>query len=211
MKRIVLLLVLVCMIFTVSCGKNEYVYSHITTHENTSSLSGVAVEFDKFCKNTYCLIEFTVSGDYTTKEYSYVDQRAVDAAIAEGLTGEDLEREKAFATLDMNLIGVPIKIEDVIFEDDNANVLENDTIWLVGDLSKHAESFPENSRFVAFAVMNDSEIPIDFMVTNNCLFYIDENECLVPFFEDQLFNGFVGISLEEFKAKAIEARTENAE
>lgn len=166
----------------------EYDYSKITTHHYESPGLSIPIAFEKICKSSSCLIEFTVSGDYRT------EQRDLSPSVTSKLIGADFLYDFAV---------VPVSIDKIIFQKEGVDVSQFDELWLLGAMNGYQESFVKGGRFIAFATVLDKsdpefkDVPMDLSISKE-VFFVDENEKLVPFFDIDPFMFFKDVKMDDF-------------
>lgn len=203
-KLLICFLTIIMLLSLSSCSnKNEsiieYDYSNIKTHHYESTMSSIPITFDTLCSSENCLVEFTVSGDsrIVEQEVSYEDLNITPHTVQYTV--------------------IPINIDKIVFQNENIDVSQFKEVWLPIMFSGYRDSYVKGGRFLAFAsVVNHSEtgfedIPMDFYIGGK-VFYIDENEKLVPFFDLTPYKWFDGVNKDEFIDTVIDIRNgkENA-
>lgn len=166
----------------------EYDYSKITTHHYESPGLSIPITFEKTCKSSSCLIEFTVSGDYRTEQ---IDLSPPETSK---LIGADFLHDFAV---------VPVSIDKIIFQKEGVDISQFDEIWLLGAMDGYQDSFIKGGRFIAFATVIDKtdpefkDVPMDLSISKE-VFFVDENEKLVPFFDIDPFMFLKDVKMNDF-------------
>lgn len=179
----------------------EYDYSNIKTYHYQGNNSGTALSvplpFDEICKNEDCLIEFTVTGDYRTEQVDF-SPPVTSAAIG--------------ADFLYDLPVIPIRIDEIVFQKEGEfDVAGFEEVWLPLLFAEYKGAYVKGGRFLAFATVTDysepgfEDTPMDFSI-GLAVFFIDENEKLVPFFDRMPYKWFDGIDKEEFIDAVIDIR-----
>lgn len=218
-KILILLLVSVIILTLVSCSDNkkqeiEYDYSMIKTHVSSSAGMSVSYTLEDMTDWTLGFIEFTVLSEPEEITFEYVDQASIDEAIEQNYSEEDIDAIREMSTSTYTYPKTSIQVENVISEKEGCNLKEYDEIWLLGDAAKYSGSFVPGARFAAYVeTMESGATPVDLYV-NYYIFYIDENDNLIPFTNDPSLMQYKDLSVEKMadltlEAKAaIEARSE---
>ncbi len=213
MKKItIVFLVLVIVLTFVSCSNNnkdsnenkeqliEYDYSMIKTHPVESAGLTMPYDIEDMTEWTEGFIEFVVLSEPEEISFEYVDQAAIDEAIEQNYSEEDMEAVREMAISTYSFPCVSIRIENVLSEKEGRDLNEYNEIWLLGDAATHPESFVPGARFASYVkIMESDTSPVELYV-NSYIYYIDENEELVPFTDDP--------SLVQYKGNSVEKMTE---
>lgn len=183
--------------------KIEYNYSMIKTHSSSNTGYQMPYDVKNLAEFSQGFIEFVVLSEPKEITYEYVDQKSIDDAIAQNYSEEDMEIIYREAMHNHTVPCVPIRIENVFYEKEGCELAQYDEIWLYGTAGAHQESFVQGARFAAYVeimAMDDpnisKDVPVDLYI-NSYIYYIDENDNLIPFTDDPSLMQYEGYSVEE--------------
>ena len=225
MKRVLIcILVSIIVICFVSCAKKdnnieienksqpgiEYDYSMIKTHPYESSGMSVSFSYEDMTEWSEGFIEFVVLSEPEEVTFEYVNQTAIDDAIAQGYSEEDMKIVYNDAIQEFNVQYISIQTENVFYEKEGRNLNQYDKLWLFGDATIYTESFVPGARFAAFVEImeEDPGIPKDIdlnLFINSYIFYIDENDNLIPFTDNPNLMQYKDYSVEKMADLTVEA------
>ena len=153
-------------------------------------------------------IEFVVLSEPEDITFEYVNQERIDNAIKQNYSEEDMKIVYNEARQNMTFPQVAIQIENIFYEKEGANLKEYNKIWLAVDALIHSECFVPGARFAAFVqFMNDPYSPMDLYI-DSYIYYIDEDENLIPFTDNPSLMQYGGYSLEKMAELALKAEAE---
>lgn len=225
MKKILIyILALIVTLSFVSCAKDnenieiesespsaiEYDYSMIKTHPYESSGMSISFSYEDMTEWSAGFIEFVVTSEPEEITFEYVNQTAINDAIAQGYSEEDMKIVYNNATQEFKVPFAYIQTEDVFYEKEGLNLDQYDKLWLFGDAEIYAESFVPGARFAAFVeIMEEDpgipeEIDLDLFI-NSYIFYIDENDNLIPFTDNPNLMQYKDYSVEKMADLTVEA------
>ena len=208
MKKILSILLILAITLTfISCSskKIEYNYSMIKTHASSSADISLPYDLEDMTEWTEGFIEFVVLSEPVETSFEYVDQESIDEAIEQNYSEEDLNAVIEMATSTYTFPHISIQIENVLSEKEDSNLSNYDEIWLLGDAANHSESFVPGARFAAYAKIKESNAtPVDLFI-NYYIFYIDENDNLIPFTDDPSLMQYKDYSVEKMADLTVEA------
>lgn len=185
--------------------KIEYDYSMIKTHSSSSTGMDMPYDVEDMAEWTEGFIEFVVLSGPVETSFEYVDQASIDEAIEQNYSEEDLNAIVEMATSTYTFPHISIQIENILSEKEGSNLSKYDKIWLLGDASNHSESFVPGARFAVFVKTMESDATPVELIINYYIFYIDENDTLVPFTDDPSLMQYEGYSLEDMAELTVAA------
>ncbi len=175
----------------------EYNYSMIETHYSSSVGFTMPYDVENMAEWSVGFIEFVVLSEPEEITFEYVNQASIDEAIEQNYSEEDMEMVYNEAIRDMTFPRVSIKVENVFYEKEGVDLDEYDEMWLTVDALKYSESFVPGARFAAYVeIMDDPYSSIELYI-DSYIYYIDENDNLVPFTDDPSLVQYGGYSLEK--------------
>lgn len=185
--------------------KIEYNYSMIETHYSSSAGCTMPYDVENLVEWSEGFIEFVVLSEPEEITYEYINQGAIDEAIENGYSEEDLEAVKKMAIDTHTFPRISIQIENVFYEKKGVDLRQYDELWLAVDALRYSESFVPGARFAAYVeIMDDPYSPIELNI-DSFIYYIDENDNLVPFTDDPSLMQYGGYSVKEMAELTLAA------